>query len=231
MIDVSQFLWSNRNQTGSTVNLASSGGPHPVPRNAIIFGLVKNEIKFRSGSIEGNMFARADTASNDATDIPFQYIDKVPNWAKGANYNDVGEIIGRFEPLTLYSSSTAQDISLNLTYHAENRDSGGWSLEYIEQLTNRLKSLVYPSYDDKFSPPPPMLLNIGTVFYKIPVVIKNVTIENNTPYDYDGFKSHTRKITLEMRARYNLNRSISHIDVWRATNGAIFAELKKQTTT
>ena len=53
--------------------------------------------------------------------IPFQYLGEngeLPNLIKTANY-DESQILGRFEPIKTYNSSSDIKFTLNLTYYAD----------------------------------------------------------------------------------------------------------------
>jgi hypothetical protein len=53
--------------------------------------------------------------------IPFQYIEKVPNWTKEAMYEE-SQIPGRFENIMSYNQSGNNQIDLQLLYYAEKDD-------------------------------------------------------------------------------------------------------------
>ena len=220
-INMSQFLWAKTNDFGGVFSAAT--GPQQVQPNASIFGLKSQEIrkaneKFTTRKVNNSLF--------NALKIPFQYIEKIPAWQKGATYNE-DNVIGRFEPIPVYSHSNAQQIKLELIYHAFSETNGDWSLQKIEEeITPRLKSLVFAQYDGRFSPPQPMLLNIGTHFIDVPVVITDVTVDPMGPYEIDGLKSHTRKVGVELRVAYPIWQAISQDLVIETSDNSVFA--KKQ---
>lgn len=168
--------------------------------------------------------------------IPFQYIDAIPKWEKSANWQDISEIIGRFEALSLYTNSSAQEFSIKLIYNAEalkNIDNNGipskshWTLENIEKYTHRLQSLVYPMYDGRFGSPPKLMMNIGNSIRELPVVIKTVTVDLLSPYHIETLLSQRREITLACRVYYPLWQAITHTEVYTATLGnKVFAYQK-----
>jgi len=53
--------------------------------------------------------------------IPFQYIEKVPNWTKEAMYEET-QIPGRFENIYSYNQSSNNNIDLQILYYAEKDD-------------------------------------------------------------------------------------------------------------
>lgn len=190
----------------------------PVPKQPFMFGMVifDWDETFRKR-------LRKYTNLNDIT-IPFQYIEQIPTWSKAANYSDVSDIIGRFEPYNVYSGSAAQDFSLNLIYYAEalKAESGvttPWTLEYIEILIKRIQSLVFPAYDGQFTPPPKLLLNIGNHYRDIPFIIKNVAIDSLEPFHIKTGLTMHRKITLECRVSYPMWQSFSSFEIWSAYDG------------
>jgi len=167
--------------------------------------------------------------------IPFQYIEQMPIWNKTANWNDIGETMGRFESQSVYGNSSAQDLTLSLNYYAESGDNSGldgyenkfgrntWTLNAIERIKFQIQSLVFPQYDGGFSPPVKCLLNIGNVFVDIPVVIKSVSVEETAPYEVRTMRSMFKKITIEMRTSYPAWQAISASKVWTASDGSVFS--------
>lgn len=222
MLDLSRILWTqqfdsvfanaNRGEVNfSNLNAARrvTGGPQPVPFYPNVFGLTvyegpKSATNFNLAPREANLTSKA---------IPFQYIDGVPNWSKAANYQDINDILGRYEGYSIYSNSSAQECQLTLHYHAERENGFGWSLENIERIEKYIQSLVLPTTNKKYAPPPRMLLNIGYLWRSVPVIVRNVTIEYQGPYMADGLRAHQRKITIELRTNYDLNRSMSRDEV------------------
>jgi len=149
---------------------------------------------FEEDYLKGNIW---DKDNKKFFGIPFQYIEQVPVWNKGANWNEMSDIMGNFESQSIYANSGAQDLSLSLVYHAESSQGSAlevsntnfsdlkydWNLPNIDRFILQLKSLVFPQYDGKFSPPVKMLLNIGSIYIDVPVVIKNITVEETAPYE------------------------------------------------
>ena len=201
----------------------------PVPPNALMFGLSiidwDNSFKKRIGSY-----------NTKDLHIPFQYIEQIPDWVKGANWNEISDIIGRFAPQDIYANSTPQDLELKLYYYAEadrnSEDIGThWTLENIEKYTKRLQSLVYPMYDGNFSPPPKLKLNIGSIYRDIPVFVKNVSIAWKTPYKIATLQSMLREITLSCRISYPSWQAVSGPKIFvGSANNSVFAyqELDKK---
>jgi len=172
--------------------------------------------------------------------IPFQYIESLPMWNKTANWSDVGEIMGRFETQSVYSNSSAQDLTITLNYYAESSDNSGldgnekpnsrdtWTLNAIERIKLQLQSITFPQYDGKFSPPVKCLLNIGNIFVDLPVVVKSLTIEEGPPYELRTMRSMFKKITVEMRTSYPAWQALSAPQIWTADNGGVFARQELQ---
>jgi len=172
--------------------------------------------------------------------IPFQYIEQIPVWNKSAQWNDLGDIMGRFESQSIYGNSQAQDLTVSLTYLAENGKNSGltseigyikdttWTLNAIERFSLQIKSLVFPQYDGKFAPPVKVLLNIGNIFVDFPVVIKNVTVEETNPFEITTMRAMMKKITIEMKSSYPAWQAISATQVWTADTGAVFGRQELQ---
>lgn len=84
-----------------------------------------------------------------------------------------------------------------------------WTLEYINSLIPLYESLVYPSYDDNYNPPNLCLLNIGSIFMDVPVLIKTVTVAHKSPFDIKTMMPRTFQVTLDLRMAYPLFQAIS----------------------
>lgn len=192
-----------------------------VKPNAFMFGFVINDW-------DKSFQSRDPNIKTTDLQIPFQYVEKIPEWKKTANYSDQSDVIGRFEHITSYANSSAQQFKIDLIYQAETRLNSDlrtyWSLERIEQIQKRLQSLVFPTYTKGFMPPPKVLFNIGNIYRSVPVVIKDIVIDNGQPYDVVTGLSMLKKISIEMQTSYPMWQAISgdKIFLTKAGNG-IFA--------
>lgn len=197
----------------------------PVPPNAMQWGL-------KILDWDGNFTKRLKRLKVSDLTIPFQYLEAIPNWDKGADWKDVGEIMGRFESPSIYASSNTQEFSFNIIYYAEALYNEGakthWTLENIEVYVKRLQSLVFPQYDGKYSPPMKLLFNIGNIYKDIPVVIKNVSVESMPPYDTLSGLPRMRKISVSARVSYPMYQGIGQMSVYTAFDG-VSASGKKGT--
>jgi len=221
LINVSSIMWA---RASLDVEVQATTGPKSVRPNASIFGLKSQEIKTANAKFASRADRENSETSFEKINIPFQYITAIPQWTKSANYNEEN-VIGRFEPLAIYANSSSQVLKCELIYHAESETNGPWSLEKIEEdYQPKIKSLVFPQYDGRFSPPTPMLLNIGAHFIDVPVVITNVSIDATGPFDFDGFKSHMRKISIDLRINYPLYQAISQRTIIAQQDNTIFAK-------
>lgn len=210
-----------------------------APANANRFGLIvldaynifrRNNISkiIAQGIANGKSIGRRPEAIIEEMKIPFQYIEKIPDFQKNANYQETSDIAGRFESIDVYSNSASQDISLNLMYSAEGSlaiEAQGmdvprttWTVEYIDVLIGRLKAFVYPTYNKRYYPPMKALLNIGAQYRNVPVYIKSVKIENLPPYDIQTGIGRNFKVDLECRVSYPLWQSIDAGDVYTGIN-------------
>jgi hypothetical protein len=232
LINVSSIMWANAALDDS--NRTVVAGPTPVRPNASIFGLKSQEIKSANERFSSRLDRSGSGGTFEKINIPFQYIAAIPHWTKGANYSEEN-IMGRFEPLAVYGSSSAQTVKVDLMYHAESQFEGlgtirngfssFWSLQRIEDdITPKLKSLIFPQLDGRFSPPQPLLLNIGAHFIDVPVVVTNIDIDAVGPFDFDGFKTHMRKISVDLRINYPLYQAISQKMIISTGDNTVFSK-------
>ncbi len=182
----------------SDYNSFYSSGKSVIP-NANVLGLVIHD-RFSDSSIGG----RDPAVELEDLKIPFQYIEKIPDWKKTANYEEIGDIMGRYEGLQVYKNSSSQSVALEIRYNAESirQDADTyWTLENIEILIRKLKALSYPSYDGRFSPPPICELNIGAIYNRFPVKVLDVSVSEEPPY-IGAFRGVNKKVTLELKSSY-----------------------------
>ena len=198
-------------------NIGAAG--QPTPFAAKTFGLTINDW-------DGGLKKRITKLATKDLYIPFQYLEEIPNWEKSSSWSAAETPMGRFEPIQVYANGEAQDVTLDLFYHAETyEDQNTWSLKFIETMTQRIKSLQYPIYDDEFAAPPKCLLNIGSVFVDVPVAIKQVNVTNSAPYDYQTGLSMLRKITISAVISYPMWQAVSGTQVFASSDapGKVFA--------
>ena len=93
-----------------------------------------------------------------------------------------------------------------------------WTVEYIDVLLGRLKSLVYPTYNQRFYPPMRVLLNIGANYRNVPLLIKDVKIENLPPFDIQTGKGRNFKVNIEAKVSYPMWQSMDAGDVYTGVN-------------
>ena len=164
--------------------------------------------------------------------IPFQYVEEFPVWQKSANWNASSEMIGRFEDVSFYANSGAQESSITLSYYAESEkssdDGSQWSLESINKITKRIQSLVFPQGDQYFSPPFKALLNIGKMYIDYPVIIKSINMPMEAPFYWKTAETLYRKITIELRSSYPLWQTITAESVYNSKNGSSSCFARKE---
>lgn len=207
---------SSRSQNMRTFFRGTRLGQFRVqPMNAWKFGLIIQDRRLR-GSAYGLR----------KNHIPFQYLGEngeLPNLQKTANYEEV-QILGRFEPIKMYSNSSDIKFTLNLTYYADGTErtsffpfpgsevigpvQSPWTIEQIARISAKLESLVYPRYDAKFSPPRYCLLNIGAIFIDFPIIITSVNIQHLPPYSTRDLTPMRRNVTLECSSYFPLYQAI-----------------------
>ena len=201
-----------------------------VPMDANQLGLVMQETTIRGSRFPIRRISTTERFGNQyisgsrANEIPFQYIEKVPVWSKTANYNDIGDIMGRYESISVYTNSNAQDISLTLIYIAEGdsdnpNHSTPWTLQATEFFKKKLQALTYPDYAPRYSAPPRVLLNIGNIFQRVPVTIRSISIDEGEGPFYKNMYSGTKKITLEMKTSYPLYQAVTYSKVANTFGG------------
>lgn len=162
--------------------------------------------------------------------IPFQYLEEMPIFVKSANWNDISDIMGRFENIPVYSNTSSHEFTLNLTYYVQSsgeqlyyKDTArnqveftNWTKKDVKKYISRLRALVYPQLDGNFSPPPKVLLNIGSVFIDYPCIVKAVTVQNLAPFDIRTGEALYHKVVIELKSAYPAWQSINFSQVYKA---------------
>ena len=157
--------------------------------------------------------------TNNKYHIPFQYVD-VANIKvqKTANYNEEHPV-GRFEPVNVYGSSTAMQITIPLQYMAfesgYNSDEG-----FIQEIKDRLFAATFPIYGNyqragvrSYGAPNKFVLNMFEKFVNIPVIISEVHIEDQGGNDIYTWLSMGFKISLTLKTSYRVAQVISADEV------------------
>lgn len=163
--------------------------------------------------------------------IPFQFLgDELPPDSKSATWDETS-IPGRFEPIKHYSQSNSTEISLKLIYVAlgtkKRNHKTFWTIENIEILTQKLKSLVFPNYNPKYESPKTVLLNMGSIFIDLPLKIKNITILHKAPHEISDLTGRIKEISVEATVSYPIYQSITAKSIFFSEEGnKIFAYKK-----
>jgi len=208
-----------------------------IPANAFIYGLIINDFDY-------TLRSRVINFKETDLQIPFQYIENIPDLTKSAQYTSVDDILGRFEPIIMYTGNDAITFSLTLIYIAEQRynqtttNNGQpktyWTLENIEKIQKKIESLVYPYYTNGYAAPSRVRLNILNIINNLSVVVKSVKIEYQEPFDIQTSLSLYRKITLDLQVAYPLWQNISAEQIFMQEAGNkvyAYKELKSTWTT
>lgn len=160
--------------------------------------------------------------------IPFQFVDGYTE-QKSANYSTTN-LMGRFEPVALYSDSTPRQINFELTYVA----LGDVNVQYategqrpryetsegaIQEIVDKWNSYMYPSYSDSphYRRPYLALLNYGAVFQNVPCRITSVNVNRDAIWPEDRKTSLKRivKVSVNFETNYRLSQVINRLDVAR----------------
>jgi len=127
--------------------------------------LLKN-VKYPDGVIK----------QTDIIRIPFQFIQNISITERKPEYN-VQNIFSRFEPIRLWQSNSALQISLELYYVAI--DPKIYNEEWVERMVALYKALVLPFYTGNYNyyPPPRVYLKLGDLVNNIPCIVSDVSRE------------------------------------------------------
>lgn len=147
------------------------------------------------------------------------FFQTMPNTSdtKSAQYG--GETpMGRTEPIPVYQSSGARNISLTLTYAAI---SAKFDQSWVAQQVSRLQALVYPifsrrkSQDAAFSPPPLVLLNLGFRYVNVPCVVTQYQINQGPDEAYQVYTMLPviTVVTIQLQTAYPYGAAPGHDDI------------------
>jgi hypothetical protein len=114
---------------------------------------------------------------------------------------------------------------LETVYNPKGPPKTPWTVEYIESLVLKLKSLVFPQYDGTFAPPNKVLFNAGDLFVDYPLIIKSITVDHEGPFMIQNMMPMTYKINLSCMTSYPLYQAISATRIYSGTEGnRVFAQ-------
>lgn len=187
-----------------------------------------------SPNLFGMIILDAELRRRREHQIPFQYIEQVPNYQKSAQYEDI-TTIHRFEPVSVFSHNNAQEFTLTLIYYAEGLEAHNqfdgkknvWTLEYIEKLSTKIKALNIARYTPRPAPPYKVLLNIGNLYSDFPVIVRDISMTYEPPFYFKTMQSFQQKITLQCRSSYPLYQAIDGSElVLQETATGIMAQKK-----
>lgn len=94
-----------------------------------------------------------------------------------------------------------------------------WTIQYIESIVLKLKSLVFPQYDGTFAPPNKVLFNAGDLFVDYPIIIKSVNVEYEGPFQTQNMMPMTYKITMSCISAYPLYQALAAPRVYSGQEG------------
>lgn len=223
-IDISNLLGLDFPQRNGVVNKMNGyfgikSGVNSVPHDATIMGLTINNRQLKR-TMDDELGLRYHL-------IPFQYIEEVPSKEHQANYDKV-DVPMRFESIIKYKNSSTSNFNIKLTYYAEGSKKRGhstfWSVENIERIVARLRSLTFPDYDSKQRIPDLCLLNIGDQFINYPVKVIGVNVHPKEPFIPDTMQSMNYDVDVQFESQYPLYQAISASDIRTyKTNNGVFA--------
>ena len=168
-----------------------------------------------------------DTAATKLAPIFFQTMPTITD-SKTANYG-TSEAPGRSEPYSIFQSSSARTIALDMTYVAMNQK---FDVQWVAQQISRLQALLYPIYTRRkqtnaaFIPPPMILLNLGYRYVNLPCVVTNYSVQNSDddPYEVFTMLPMISKITLALQTTYPYGYAPGHDDIASKYIGEISEE-------
>jgi hypothetical protein len=221
------FGYDNKGQSsfrGSKGNFAAIFGLTIIPRSDI-FSYDGGRLRIPFQYITETIPSLTKTANFEDTNIPGRF-EGIANYtysnttdlqldltyvaeSKKANMVNYVNQTSEFQnnPLAYVTKKTAEK------YTGNNKKGNIWTLEYINSLIPLLESLVYPQYDEKYNPPNLCLLNVGSMYMDLPVLIKTVTVSHKSPFDTQTMMPRTFQVTLEMRISYPLYQAISSREI------------------
>lgn len=210
---------------GSMGNYAAIFGLTIIPRSDI-FSYDGSRLRIPFQYITENVPVLNKTANFEDTNIPGRF-EGIANYtysntiemqldltyvaeSKKANIVKPREDINAFN-----NNPVAYTIDKTVNKYVGNKKKKGniWTLEYINSLIPLYESLVYPQYDEKYNPTNLCLLNIGSMYMDVPILIKTVSVSHKPPFDTQTMMPRTYQITLDFRVSYPIYQAISSREI------------------
>jgi hypothetical protein len=216
---------------GSKGNYAAIFGLTIIPRSDI-FSYDGGRLRIPFQYITENLPTLTKTANYEDTNIPGRF-EGIANYTY-SNTTDIqldltyvaeskkANIVKKVSEGEKFQDETQRAQSNPLGFIADkikekdvgkNKKNNIWTLEYINSLIPLYESLTYPQYDERYNPPNLCLLNIGSVFMDVPILIKTVSVAHKQPYDTQTMMPRSFQITLDARVSYPLYQAISSREI------------------
>lgn len=209
---------------GSKGNYAAIFGLTIIPRSDI-FSYDGGRLRIPFQYITESIPSMTKTANFEDTNIPGRF-EGIPNYTY-SNTTDLqldltyiaeskkSNVVKPVNEISEFINNPQASINKKIKekYIGGPKKGNIWTLEYINSIIPLLESLVYPQYDEKYNPPNLCLLNVGSIYMDVPILIKTVTVAHKSPFDTETMMPRTFQVTLEARISYPIYQAISSREI------------------
>lgn len=192
-MDIQKAIPVGDTKVASAINVTQSSFIHKIIRKTPGVEMIPDNI------FSFHVYYKRPYNVNDYDTVWFQLTPENIREDKSANYTS-HDILGRFEPIRMYSGSSPTSISFTISYIWLSNDATSFSSwNQLKANILKLKALTFPvnlaskgnvnSKDlrklGKIAPPPLVKFNYGDIFINVDCLVKSVSITYNSPWNDD----------------------------------------------
>lgn len=171
--------------------------------------------------------SRSMVASNPSFFQPiiFQFIPEIKDDGDSADFESLGDGLGRAEQYKIYKNGKSRSYSLTTTFAAlDDSTNTAW----VQQQVMRLRALTKPIYDREslfngtstnYYAPPLVIFTYGKLWINIPVVVSSVSAStpDEAQIDANGLPTVVT-VDIKMETNYPYGYVPGYMNYWRIWN-------------
>lgn len=172
--------------------------------------------------------SRSMVASNPLFFQPiiFQFIPTIKDSGDSADFESLGDGLGRAEQYKIYKNGKSRQYTISATFAA--LDEKTYNTAWVQQQISRLRSLTKPIYDREslfngtatnYYAPPLVIFTYGQLWVNIPVVVSSVvpSVSDDAQLDLNGLPTVV-DVEIQMETNYPYGYVPGYMNYWKIWN-------------